>query len=61
MVYRWNKNDRKIKGEDWNELVDLLTLYQSIKIKSDPPTGKKKIINIWWDPDTSELVFDHEA
>ncbi len=29
-------------------------------IKSDPPKNKKKIKNIWWDPDTEELCFDVE-
>lgn len=29
-------------------------------IPSTPPSGKKKVLNIWWDPDTQELVFDKE-
>jgi hypothetical protein len=29
-------------------------------IKSDPPTEKKKVKNIWWDPDSKELVWDIE-
>ena len=29
-------------------------------IYSSPPTGGKKITNIWWDPDTQEIVTDHQ-
>lgn len=29
-------------------------------IPSDPPLGKKRIKNIYWDPDTKEVVFDVE-
>ena len=30
-------------------------------VVSDPPVGKKKVFNIWWDPVSEELVFDKEA
>jgi len=30
-------------------------------IPSNPPRGKKKITNIYWDPDTEEYVFEYEA
>ena len=29
-------------------------------IRSDPPPGKKRIRNIYWDPDTKEIVVDVE-
>lgn len=29
-------------------------------IPSDPPPGKKRIKNIYWDPDTKEVVLDVE-
>lgn len=30
-------------------------------IPSNPPSGKKKITNVYWDPDTEEIVVDHET
>ena len=29
-------------------------------VKSNPPINGKKIKNVWWNPDTQELVFDIE-
>ncbi len=29
-------------------------------IQSKPPAGKKKVKNIYWDPDTKEIVVDYE-
>lgn len=29
-------------------------------IKSKPPSGKKKVLNIWYDNETGEFVFDIE-
>jgi len=29
-------------------------------IQSNPPAGKKKITNYYWDPDTKELVVETE-
>lgn len=29
-------------------------------IMSSPPTGKKRIVNIYWDPETKEFVFEYE-
>ena len=29
-------------------------------LESNPPTGKKKIINIYWDQDTEEVVIEIE-
>ncbi len=29
-------------------------------VVTDAPIGKKRITNIWWDPDTQEIVVDHE-
>lgn len=30
-------------------------------IPSTPPAGQKKIINVYWDNDTEEFVFEHES
>ena len=29
-------------------------------IPSTPPTGKKKIINVYWDENTQEVVIEYE-
>lgn len=29
-------------------------------IQSKPPSGKKKVLNIWYDNETEEFVFDIE-
>lgn len=29
-------------------------------IKSEPPTNKQKVKNIWWDAEKGEFVFDVE-
>ena len=29
-------------------------------IKSHPPAGKKEITNIYWDPDSEEIVVEHD-
>ena len=45
-------------GKDVTHEVKTLIEDAEKQIKSDPPTGKKKVTNIYWDPDTEELVFD---
>ena len=57
-LFKWLLGGRKIKGDDYNALVDLIELFG---IKSEPPIGKKRITSIYWDPDTEEIVIDHEA
>lgn len=38
----------------------LKLINELTEIQSDPPSGKKKITNIFWDPDTKEIVIEHE-
>ena len=38
---------------EWNDLVDFVTPL----IVSSPPAGKKKITNMYWNPDTLEVVM----
>lgn len=30
------------------------------ELNSEPPSGKRKVTNIWWDPDSNEIVVEHE-
>lgn len=48
-------------GNDVTHEVKTLLENQEKQIKSNPPQGKKKVTNIYWDPDTEELVFDRET
>ncbi len=34
-----------------------MTTQDQKSIESHPRAGKKKIINIWWDPETEEVVL----
>lgn len=43
-IYRWSKDNRKIKGTDWNSLADLVELLQ---VPSNPPTGCYKVTNLY--------------
>jgi hypothetical protein len=38
----------------------LRLLNELAEIESNPPAGKKKITNIFWDQDTQEIVIKHE-
>jgi hypothetical protein len=39
-----------------------LTKLENPVIKSAPPSGnKKKIVNLYWDADTQEIVVEYEA
>jgi len=46
-------NNKKIS---FNVIPLLVTDF----ILSRPPEGGKKITNLWWDPDTQEIVTDHQ-
>jgi len=39
---------------------NVINILNKAFIFSNPPEGGKKITNIWWDPDTKEIVTDHE-
>jgi len=39
--------------EGWNSAFTDL-------VRSSPPTGKKKILNFWWDDETGEIVIQTE-
>ena len=33
---------------------------EEIDTFSNPPEGKKKVTNIYWDQDTNEIVIEHD-
>jgi len=42
------------------EIIDLIGTGGTGGIVSTPPTGKKKVLNLYWDPDTQEIVVGTE-
>jgi len=46
-IYHWSKDDRKIKGDDWNELANLVEQLKLILTNSDPPDGCFKVTNLY--------------
>ena len=43
-IFEWLLGGRKIKGTDWNELVDLV---ESFQVPSDPPQDAYKVTNLY--------------
>lgn len=58
-----NLPSKKYFDEFGNDVThEVKTMLEDLEesIRSDPPTGKKKVTNIYWDNATQELVFDKE-
>jgi len=51
---------RQWKVVPLHKVVEFFEALEEFDIQSSPPTGKKRIKNIYWDPDTKEIVIQVE-
>ena len=54
------RKELQAKVEKVDEKVEKVLLGGAIGILSNPPVGKKKVTNLYWDPVTQEIVVDKE-
>ena len=62
-IYRWLIGDRKIKGDDWNALTDIVEQLETAITNSDPPSGCFKVTNLYVELDngTPKLRVEYEV
>ena len=59
ITLHYDKETGALLARDWGITGSRVTA-ESILLVSDPPTGKCKVINVYWDPDTQRAVFEFD-
>ena len=47
-------------GYETTTVADALSAVEEQAIKSDPPSGKRRIVNIFWDPVLQECCLEYK-
>lgn len=59
IVLQYDKETDALIARDWG-VTGLRIARESVLLVSEPPSGKCKVINIYWDPDTQKAVFEYD-